>query len=194
METSYTEPVTEEELIERAKQKGNRERVSLQDLNRNIAGEFYYNPQELHPLTICVLKLANGFMVMGHSAPAIPENFDEVIGRRLAREKCVDQIWQLMGYALKERVDNDTKMLKGVIAQPQEGFDTYIGTKVIYAKPCTRYEYLELRQWKLPDNEDGNDEGYLLEYTDKAENVLAPFTGYVSWSPKDVFERAYRKV
>jgi len=100
MPDSYEKPVTEEELIARAK-KG---RVSLEELNKSIASEHYYNPGELHPLTICVLKLANGFMVVGHSAPAMKENFDEAIGRRLARERCISQVWQLMGYALREKI------------------------------------------------------------------------------------------
>jgi hypothetical protein len=108
MEPNYTEPVTEEELVERARRAGNKERVSKEDLEKGIASEHYYNPEELHPLTICVLKLANGFMVTGTSAPAMKENFDETIGRRLAREKAVDQVWQLMGYALKERTFQDS--------------------------------------------------------------------------------------
>jgi hypothetical protein len=140
-----------------------------------------------------VLKLANGFMVMGTSAPAIEENFDETIGRRLAREKCIDQIWQLMGYALKQQVARDRKMLADSPVPVQEGFESYIGTKLVHAKPCTRFEYLELRQWKIPENEDGNDEGYLIEYADRVENMFPGFTGYISWSPKDVFEAAYHR-
>jgi hypothetical protein len=190
-ETDYQNPVTEDELIKRAADKGNNERVSLEKLNENIASEHYYNPEELHPLTICVLKLANGFMVMGHSAPAMEGNFDEAIGRRLAREQAVKQIWQLMGYALKERTHRDKGMLSQVLVPAQGGFETYIGTKVIHAKPCTRKEYHDLRGWDIPDDEDA---GYLLEYTDKIENMVPGFQGYVSWSPKGVFERAYRSV
>lgn len=70
----------------------------------------------------------------------------------------------------------------------------YIGTKIINAKPMTRGEYNDWRGWKLPENENGADEGYLVEYTDGGEpNMPAHFKGYVSWSPKDVFENAYRK-
>jgi hypothetical protein len=194
MGTSYTDKVTEEELIERAKRLGNNARVSLDDVNKEIASEHYYNPGELHPLTICVLKLANGFLVTGTSAPAIEANFDETIGRRLAREKCIDQIWQLMGYALRLKTyENNAKLAEAKVPR-QDGFETYIGTKVIHAQPCTRFAYLELRQWKIPDNEDGNDEGYLIEYADRVENMFPGFQGYISWSPKDVFESAYRKV
>lgn len=61
---------------------------------------------------------------------------------------------------------------------------TYIGTKIIKATPMTRGEYNKHRGWKIPDNENPDDEGYLVQY-DKS---------YQSWSPKEVFELAYREV
>ena len=61
-------------------------------------------PKELFLLTFCVLVLKNGFTVTGESACASPENFDEEIGRRIARENAVQKIWPLMGYALKQRL------------------------------------------------------------------------------------------
>jgi len=58
----------------------------------------------------------------------------------------------------------------------------YIGTKMINAEPMTRGEYNKYRGWTIPVDEDPEDEGYLVTYTD----------GYRSWSPKAVFEDAYR--
>lgn len=69
---------------------------------------------------------------------------------------------------------------------------THIGTKIINAKPMTRQAYNDLRGWTVPSNENPADEGYLVEYLDGGTPNLADFKGYVSWSPKDVFERAYR--
>lgn len=71
---------------------------------------------------------------------------------------------------------------------------TYIGTKVIHALPMTRQAYNEYRGWELPANEDGADEGYLVEYVDGGRANDSRHFGYISWSPKDVFERAYRPV
>lgn len=68
----------------------------------------------------------------------------------------------------------------------------YIGTKIINAKPMNRLAYNQFRGWELPADEDGSDDGYLVEYTDGGKANVAGYTGYVSWSPKDVFERAYR--
>lgn len=46
----------------------------------------------------------------------------------------------------------------------------------------TRGAYNEYKGWTLPADEDPTDEGYLVVYQD----------GYKSWSPKAVFEGAYR--
>ncbi|WP_233854104.1 Gp49 family protein [Paraburkholderia sp. HD33-4] len=61
-------------------------------------------PPSLELLTFCVLVLKNGFTVTGESACASPENFDEEIGRKIARQNAVQKIWPLMGYALKDRL------------------------------------------------------------------------------------------
>jgi hypothetical protein len=69
---------------------------------------------------------------------------------------------------------------------------TYIGTKLINAIPMTRLAYNDFRGWKLPENENGNDEGYLVEYLDGGFPNTKEYAGYVSWSPKEQFENAYR--
>lgn len=58
-------------------------------------------------LTICVLTMANGFKVIGTSACASPDNFNEAYGKKLAREDAVRQIWRLEGYLLCERLAAD---------------------------------------------------------------------------------------
>lgn len=68
---------------------------------------------------------------------------------------------------------------------------SYIGTKQINAKPMTRQEYNDFRGWELPDDENGNDEGYLVEYLNGGQANTEEYEGYVSWSPKNVFELAY---
>lgn len=58
----------------------------------------------------------------------------------------------------------------------------YIGTKMIYARPMTRGDYNGYRGWTIPAGENPEDDGYLVRYPD----------GYESWSPKAVFDAAYR--
>jgi Phage protein (N4 Gp49/phage Sf6 gene 66) family len=61
-------------------------------------------PAALGLLTFCVLILRNGFTVTGESACASPENFDAVIGSRIARQNAVQKIWPLMGYELRTKL------------------------------------------------------------------------------------------
>jgi len=59
-------------------------------------------------LTFCVLVLRNGFTVTGESACAHPENFDAELGRKVAREHAENQIWTLEGYALHQKIYDET--------------------------------------------------------------------------------------
>jgi len=70
----------------------------------------------------------------------------------------------------------------------------YIGTKMINAIEMNRLEYNTLRGWDVPDDENPDDPGMLVEYPDSPSNNVEGFDGYVSWSPLDVFNNAYRLV
>ena len=65
----------------------------------------------------------------------------------------------------------------------KNNMEKYIGTKVVKAEPMTMTEAQEVlgRELKPANLEE---DGYLVEYKD----------GYKSWSPKNVFEEAYREV
>ena len=68
----------------------------------------------------------------------------------------------------------------------------YVGTKTILATPMSRADYNTYRGWQLPADENGDDEGFLVEYTDGGQNNHALHKGYVSWSPADVFAGSYK--
>lgn len=69
----------------------------------------------------------------------------------------------------------------------------YIGTKEIKATPMNRLDYNIYRGWELPSDENGEDEGYLVEYLNGSNANHPNHEGYVSWSPKAQFEEAYRE-
>jgi hypothetical protein len=78
-------------------------RVMEEDIDAAIVGEDYH----VFPgttLTVCCLKLRNGFTVTGESACASPKLFDEQKGREIARANAKQKIWALEGYALRERL------------------------------------------------------------------------------------------
>lgn len=76
-------------------------RVTPQDVEAAIKGEEYVVKGTL---TICVLTLQNDYQVTGESACADPANFNEKLGRDLARTKAKEKIWPLLGYALRDRL------------------------------------------------------------------------------------------
>ena len=63
--------------------------------------------------------------------------------------------------------------------------EVYIGTKIIEAAPAVRKggKVYDLT-WPIPRSMEPEEPGYRVRYPD----------GYESWSPKDVFERAYLPV
>ena len=96
-------------------------RITPADVEANIASVYYFTAENgvegaalgeeapdthesLKLLTFCVLILKNGFTVTGESACASPENFDEAIGRKIARHNAEEKIWPLMGYELKSNI------------------------------------------------------------------------------------------
>lgn len=68
----------------------------------------------------------------------------------------------------------------------------FIGTKVILATPMNRRDYNRYRGWELPTNENGDDEGFLVEYTDGGKPNDDRHDGYISWSPSEQFYSAYQ--
>jgi len=77
------------------------------------------------------------------------------------------------------------------MSERQPAFGRYIGTKIVDAVPMWRGDYNNLRGWVTPEGEDPTDAGYLVEYLDGGKPNHPGFSGYISWSPKAVFERAY---
>lgn len=173
-------PVTEAELIERSLFP----RVTFDELQANIVGKKFVQHDLL---TICILTLANGFTVVGKSACAVPGNFKLDVGQRLAEQDAIGQVWPLMGYELKSKVA--LAMAATGPSNPEQ--KTYVGTKVIHAQPMNRAAYNYLRGWTVPEDENGEDEGFLVEYPDQPANTTT-YQGYVSWSPTEVFMAAYQ--
>lgn len=70
-------------------------------------------PTPLRLLTMCVLVLKNGFTITGTSSCASPENYNEDIGRRVARGDAIRQVWGFMGYHLRSQL-HELAELRGV--------------------------------------------------------------------------------
>lgn len=80
------------------------------------------------------------------------------------------------------KVEGDKEMNKKIT----NGMKSYIGTKLIEARPCTRGYFLKLTD-KVPQL-------YKKEYMEEIGYIVKYKDGYISWSPKDVFEKAYMEL
>jgi len=78
-------------------------RITPEQVDAQITKEdFYVFPGTT--LTVAALTLKNGFIVTGESAAASPANFDEDLGRKIARDNARNKIWALEGYNLRTRL------------------------------------------------------------------------------------------
>jgi len=95
---------TEAEIEQEIKDKGlTAPRVTPLMIDQVIEKERYHQFPNT-TVTICCLTLKNGYNVIGKSAAASVENFNEELGRKIAREDARDQIWALEGYLLRENL------------------------------------------------------------------------------------------
>lgn len=104
--------MNEQQVEDKINEKGlNAPRVTPADIEDKILTEQYH----VFPgttVTVCVLTLMNGFTVVGHSACASPENFNEEVGRDIARKNAREEIWQLEGYLLRQRIHDEPQQVE----------------------------------------------------------------------------------
>lgn len=79
-------------------------RVTLASIQERIESVTFFNPEIAPHFTVATMKMWNGYIVLGKSAPADPENYDEELGRKFAMEDCIRQVWGMEGYLLCEKL------------------------------------------------------------------------------------------
>lgn len=183
-------PITEAQLAAAAVAP----RVTLEQVMAAIDAETY-TVLPNGRTTICQLDLAGGrFTVEGDSACVSKENFNPDFGNPIARAEAVNKIWPLLGFELArklELIDRAGPATGAIVSLLGSRPLTYVGTKVVRGVPMNLGTYNAVRGWTIPENEDPETPGYLVEYTDGGKPNVEGFAGYISWSPKDVFEKAY---
>lgn len=76
-------------------------RLTPDSIDATILYEEYFRVTNT-TCTICSLVLNNGYVVVGKSAATSMDNFDEELGKKIARSDARSQIWALEGYLLKQ--------------------------------------------------------------------------------------------
>lgn len=102
------------------------QRVTLADIEEAIVDERYVNlghalssrgtlngghtcagappPPATERTTLCVLTLDNGIVVVGKSACIDARLFDAQIGRNIAHDDAINQVWPLLGMRLADKI------------------------------------------------------------------------------------------
>jgi hypothetical protein len=81
-------------------------RLTIDDIKSKIVNEHYYIVPGT-TLTVCALTLKNGYVVIGQNAYVDPKEFNEEVGKRFAYTQAMEQVWQLEGYLLKQRLHDE---------------------------------------------------------------------------------------
>ena len=87
-------------------------RLTLKQVLATITDTEYHVLQGT--ITICILTLRNGYRLIGKSVCVSAENFNAGLGQDIARSEAVNQIWQLEGYMLKERLHYRATLEEGL--------------------------------------------------------------------------------
>lgn len=144
-------------------------------------------------LTVAIVTTVSGVKHTGESVCASELKYNKEMGEKLALDMATSKVWHHLGILLKEKL----ALIDSVGAPTGEILNlgspvTYVGTNVIHAVPMDRQAYNDLRGWQLPKDENGEDLGYLVQATQGSPlQTLKGFSGYISWSPREVFERTY---
>jgi hypothetical protein len=118
-------------------------RVTLDHIMASIDRIDFHRPEVCPHMTVAYVRMRNGFIVIGESAPADPKNFDAKLGEEFAKENAIRKIWQLEGYALRENFMREADPNRGIEvsirlrpADPAEATSAtdlgYIGASISY--------------------------------------------------------------
>lgn len=77
-------------------------KVTIEDVEAAVVSEEYLKLGT--KMTACILTLKNGHEVVGLAGCVDASKYDINIGSKFAREKAIDEVWSLLGYALQEEL------------------------------------------------------------------------------------------
>ncbi len=97
------EPISDEALEKKIEQlKPTGPRLTSAHIQAVILDEIYTRIEGTC-VTVCTLKLRNGYTVVGvNNGPVSPENFNQELGCEYAYKEAFEKIWTLEGYLLRE--------------------------------------------------------------------------------------------
>ena|ERR1700756_241546 len=71
-------------------------RITLDYMKSRVADVEYI---ERGVLNVCIIRMDNGWLLVGKSAPVDPSNYDAEYGRELAHDDALRQAWPLFAFS-----------------------------------------------------------------------------------------------
>lgn len=84
-------------------------KVTIEQIDSKIVSETY-TILPSGKVMVCEITLENGFTVRGEAAVVDKKNFNEEIGKVISRTNAYNEIWQLEGYLLQEKLFREGKL------------------------------------------------------------------------------------
>lgn len=80
--------------------------VTQLQIDALMAGSQFDVETYFDKVTVVVAKLPNGFTIVESSACVDPVNYNEAIGVEICKKRIENELWQLEGYLLQEKLHN----------------------------------------------------------------------------------------
>lgn len=84
-------------------------KVTIEQIDSKIVSETY-TILPSGKVMVCEITLENGFTVTGKAGVVDKKNFNEDIGKTISRTNAYNEIWQLEGYLLQEKLFREGKL------------------------------------------------------------------------------------
>ncbi len=85
-------------------------KVTQAEIDTLLSGADVQVRTEFGKCTVVTVRLRNGFILTESSACVDPANYDAELGKRLCLQRIKNRLWELEGYALQKRTDEERTM------------------------------------------------------------------------------------
>ena len=84
-------------------------KVTIQDIEAKIRRESYFQLEDT-TITVCVLRMSNGFDEVGVSACVDHSEFDKELGEKDAKADAINNLWPKEGYLLATKLNHEDSL------------------------------------------------------------------------------------
>ncbi|PEW95856.1 hypothetical protein CN446_14870 [Bacillus cereus] len=80
--------------------------VTQDQINSIIEKTQFVTETYFNKTTVVLAKLPNGFIIVESSSCVDPANYDEKMGFEICKERIVNKVWELEGFALQSKLSS----------------------------------------------------------------------------------------